>query len=381
MALPCRHLAQRKKQNMKVTLSILLAFGLFACSSDSDPDDTGDASTTSATIISVGGDYAGSGVLTTLTLPGMEVTVNAVAGVAGGDPVLRAIGDRLIILDRFGGDSVTVLDRELNLVGQVTTGTGSNPQDVAIIGTNLYIAAFDATGVLVVDLNDIPGGIVKTIDLAALDGDDGVPDCTSIYAVGSRLYVSCQIIDRTTFAPRGIGKVAVIDTTSDSVEATLDLGATNPFARFQPLPNGDLVFSTAPGAIFGAANDAGCLEQISTTGTPSVLGCRSENTARNSYPSEVMTVGDSVYFVNVVSFTEATILVNSDAGESPAGLTVGANVGGLTKCPTGHMVVADTSDGARGLRVFDEAGTALNTAPIDVGWPAAFAPLNSTICW
>jgi hypothetical protein len=379
---------------MKISLSILLALGLAACSSDSDPAETADAGATadaapseadasipSATIISVGGDYNGSGVLTTLKIPEMEVTVNAVAGVAGGDPVLRAIGDRLVILDRFGGDSVTVLDRDLNLLGQVTTGTGSNPQDAAIIGTNLYIAALDATGVLVVDLEDINGGVTKTIDLSALDGDDGVPDCASIFAVGTRLYVACQILDRDTFAPRGIGKVAVIDTTDDSIELTLDLGASNPLARFQSLPGGDLVFSTAPGAIFNATNDAGCLEQISTTGTPSVLGCRSENTTRNSYPSEVVTVGNTVYFVNVVSFSEATILMNNNAGESAAGLSVGTNVGGMTKCPTGHIVVADNTDGARGLRVFDEAGTAMNTAPIDVGWPAFFSPLNATVCW
>ena len=379
---------------MKVTPLILLALGLFACSSDSDPAEgadagrnadaapgAADASLPSATIIAVGGDYAGNGVLTTIKIPEMEVTVNAVAGVVGGDPVVRALGDRLVILDRFGGDSVTVLDRDLGLVGQVTTGTGSNPQDVAIIGTKLYIAALDATGILVVDLADIGGGVTKTIDLSALDTDDGVPDCNSIYAVDTRLYVACQILNRDTFAPRGIGKVAVVDTSDDSLELTLDLGSSNPFARFQPLPGGDLVLSTAPGAIFGGTNDAGCLEQISTAGTPSVLGCRSENSVRNSYPSEVMTVGNNVYFVNVISFTESTILINSSAGETVADLSVGTNIGGLTKCPTGHMVVADNTDGARGLRVFDESGTALNASPIDVGWSPFFAPLNSTICW
>ncbi len=363
---------------MKLTLSLTLALGLFACDSDSDPGGSGDPI---ATIVSVGGDYAGTGVLSTLTLPDMTVTVSAVAGVAGGDPVLRSFGDNLVILDRFGGDSVTVLDRDLMLVGQVSTGVGSNPQDMTIIGSTLYVVALDATGVLVIDMADIGGGIVKTIDLSALDDVDGVPDCNSIHAVGSRLYVSCQLLDRDTFSPRGNGKVAVIDTSDDSLELTLDLGATNPLARFQQLPGGDLIFSTAPGALFGATNDSGCLERISTTGTPSVMGCMSENSVRNSYPSEVQAVGDSVYFVNVSGFTEATLWKNDGTGESDAGLVVGTNVAGISACPTGHLVVADNSDSARGLRVFDTDGTALAADPVDVGWPASFVPLNATICW
>jgi hypothetical protein len=378
---------------MKPTLAIVLSLGLLACGSDSDPAtpdagaggaDSGveiDAAAPSALIVTVGGDYAGTGVFTTLKVPEMELTVNALAGVVGGDPAIRALGDRLVILDRFGGDSVTLLDRELSLLGQVSTGTGSNPQDAAIIGSKLYIAAFDATGVLVIDLDDIAGGVVETIDLAALDEVDGVPDCTSIYAIGTRLFVSCQILNRETFAPRGNGKVAVIETSNDSAPQTLDLGASNPFAHFQALANGDLVFSTAPGAIFGASNDAGCLESISTAGTPSLKACLSDNTTRNSYPSELVVVDDTVYFINVVSFTEANILMNKDSVETAADLSVGTNVVGITSCPTGHLVVADNTDGARGLRVFDQDGAALHADPVDVGWPAFFAPLNATVCW
>jgi hypothetical protein len=363
---------------MKLALSITLALSLFACDSDSDKGGDGDAI---ATIVTVGGDYAGTGVLSTLSLPDMTVTVSAVAGVAGGDPVVRNFGDNLVILDRFGGDSVTVLDRQLQLLGQASTGTGSNPQDAAIIGSNLYVVALDAAGVLVFDLGDIAGGTTKTIDLAALDSADGVPDCNSIYAVGQRLFVSCQLLDRDTFSPRTNGKVAVIDTDDDSLELTLDLQSTNPLARFQQLAGGELVFSTAPGAIFGASNDSGCLERISTSGTPSVMGCLSENVSQNAYPSEVHAVGDSVYFVNVAGFTEASVWKHDGTSTSDSGLVVGSNVAGLTACPTGHLVVADNSDSGRGLRVFDVDGMALSADPVDVGWPTGFVPLNSTICW
>ncbi len=360
-------------------LSVLSICLLAACGSDDEPIDDVEAS---ATIVTVGGDYAGAGVLSVVSVPSMDVTVNAVAGVVGGDPAIRQIGDRLFILDRFGGDSVTVLDRDLSVIGQVSTGAGSNPQDVAVIGDTLYVAAWDAGGVLVIDLADIAGGIVREIDLSDLDSEDQVPDCNSLAAVGSKLLVTCQIIDRSTFAPRGNGKLAVIDTSDDSIETTLDLDASNPFAQLESLPSGDVAFSTAPGALFGGSNDTGCLERVSMTGTPSMMPCLSSNMDLAAYPADVLAVGESIYFVNVASFTESDIRVFTDGSVAEAGLApLGSNLAGLAACPTGHLVVADNSDGARGLRVFDAELAPASEDVLDVGWPAAFAPNNATICW
>ena len=335
-----------------------------------------------ATIISVSGDYNGNGVLTTITVPDMIVTVNAVAGVAGGDPVVRTHGDLLVILDRFGGDTVTVLDRELGLVGQVSTGAGSNPQDSAVIGDNLYVAAFDTAGVLVFDLTDLSAGIQDTLSLASLDAADDVPDCNSIMAVGSRLYVSCQILDRSTFAPRGPGKVAVLDTTDSTLETVLDLSSSNPTAQFAQSEDGDLVFSTAPGAIFGGTNDAGCVERISTGTTPAVENCLSSNAELNAYPRQVLPQGESIIFVNVSGFTSSDVRKIAGGVVSPMALpNLGTNIGNVAACPTGHLVIDDNTTDARGVRIYDAEGVALNAEPVDVGWSEFFSPSNSTICW
>ena len=384
---------------MKICIALSCALAFAACGSDDDdgsagadaglsPSDSGplpfDATpeTPTATIVAVSGDYAGNGVLTTISVPEMEVTVNAVAGVAGGDPVLRVHGDRLVILDRFGGDSVTVLNRDLSLVGQVSTGPGSNPQDSAIIGTTLYVAAFDATGVLVFDLEDLGAGIQATLDLASLDAVDGQPDCNSIIAVGERLYVSCQLLDRATFAPRGNGKVAVLNTSNDSLETVFDLTASNPSAQFVQTDSGDLIFSTAPGAIFGGSNDAGCVERISTGATPALEECLTSNVELNAYPRQVLPHGDAIMFVNVEGFTAADIREVSGGVVSTVSLPgLGTNIGNITECPTGHLVVDDNTTDARGVRVYDESGAAVNATPLDVGWSEFFSPSNSTICW
>ena len=42
------------------------------------------------------------------------------------------------------------------------------------------------------------------------DDPDGEPNCNSVYRVGNRLYVSCELLD-PSFTPRGPGKVYVID--------------------------------------------------------------------------------------------------------------------------------------------------------------------------
>jgi hypothetical protein len=389
---------EKTEEPMKICIALFCALAFAACGDDDDngtnavdaggntsdagPEFDAQPETPTATIIAVSGDYAGNGVLTTISVPEMEVTVNAIAGVAGGDPVLRVHGDLLVILDRFGGDSVTVLDRDLSLVGQVSTGPGSNPQDSAVIGTTLYVAAFDAAGVLVFDLEDLGAGIQNTLDLASLDAADDQPDCNSLVAVGERLYVSCQILDRSTFAPRGDGKVAVLDTSDDSLEMVLNLTASNPTAQFAQTDSGDLIFSTAPGAIFGGTNDAGCVERISTGAAPALEGCLTSNMELNAYPRQVLPQGDSVLFVNVEGFTTADIQEVAGGVVSAVSLPgLGTNIGNITECPTGHLVVDDNTTDARGLRVYDEAGAAMNADPLDVGWSEFFSPSNSTICW
>ncbi len=366
--------------------SILFVVALTACRADSSPGDNDassqvDGAEHSATIISLGGDYNGNGVLTTIQLPSLEVTINAVAGVAGGDPVMRAHGDRLVILDRFGGDTVTILDRELTLLGQVSTGAGSNPQDSAIIGDVLYVVAWDAAGVLVFDLGNLEAGLQRTMDLSSLDTIDGKPDCNSIMAVGERLYVACQIMNRATFEPRGVGKVAVMNANTNVLESVLELASTNPFAQFAKTNAGDLVFSTAPGAIIGASNDTGCVERIST-GTPQVEACLSNNQDHNAYARQVLPVGDSLLFVNVPDFASANIQKISEGNVTNLELpNLGINVGNITACPTGELVVDDTTRSDRGVRVYDAQYAPLHTTAIDVGWPEVFSPSNTTVCW
>src|SRR5439155_23097582 len=126
------------------------------------------------------------------------------------------------------------------------------------------------------------------IDLSA-DDPDGEPNCNSVYAVGSLLYVSCELLD-PSFAPRGPGKVYVVDLATDTLrpELAVTLGHQNPFGLFEQIPDGapnagDLVIATVGDFTPGA----GCIERVATGAAPAAAGCVLDNTMIRGYPTRI----------------------------------------------------------------------------------------------
>ena len=181
--------------------------------------------------LAVATDFFSTGVATTVSVPGLEPAVDAVAGVASPDPVVRHQDGRVYVINRYMQDNVTALDDSLGLIAQISTGPGSNPQDVAADGDRLYVATLDGSGVAVVDVSDPDAGVVGTIDLSGLDPKDDIPNCHSIVRVGRRLVVVCGVLDDDDgfLTPRGPGAVAVIDLDDDLSVTELELDNERPF--------------------------------------------------------------------------------------------------------------------------------------------------------
>ncbi len=370
---------------MRILLIPFVAMALACASDDSGSGADGGVVTDAnpsevSTIISVGGDFSGNGVLTVVQLPSMRVTVNAVVGVAGGDPVLRALGDRLVVLDRFGGDTVTVLDRDLQLIGQASTGPGSNPQDAAIVGDSLFVVLYGTSKVIRFNLLDLSAGIQGEIDLSGLDSD-GNANCASVYAVGQKLFVTCQLL-RPDFSAKGPGVIAVVDVASESIETTIELQAANPVSFLKQAPSGDLLVSTvlSPLGFDPQAKGSGCVERIQTS-PASVLPCELTNRELGGYANEMAAGADSVYFVKSIAFGLASLHELKDGVLQELELPgLGDNLAGVAVCPNGDLVVSDNTVGGRGLRVY--SGTELAGGELlDVGWPTVSFPTNGTICW
>lgn len=339
-----------------------------------DPDAGGPAPGRAAV---VSGDFVATGILSTVDAPSLEVDAGAVAGIAGSDPVIRRIGDELFVINRFGGDNITVIDAgTLALVDQFATGSGSNPQDVAQVGDKMYVPALGSDSLLVIDRSD-PDPIVE-IDLSTLDGD-GFPDCIAALAVGTRIFVVCGLLDN--FTADVPGKLVVIDTSDDTVETTMDLPERNPIGWLEAV-GADLYVVTVPD--FQDYTD-GCLVRITTGATPTAT-CAIRNDAVDGYLAKLTQVGDQAVGVRYsydASFNGSGDLVPVDLGADTIGAVIdaaGIQTTDATACGD-HVFVADKATGAQGLRVFQRDGdvlTELTTEPLDVGLPPAFG--NGLAC-
>ena len=293
-------------------------------------------------------------------------------GAVGADPLLRRFGGELFVVNRADGNNVTILDAAtFGVKEQLPTGAGSNPQDVAVWGDRLFVPAFGTAGVVVVTRGS---GARTTIDLSALD-PDGQPNCVSAYAIGDEIYVACELLD-PSFAPRGPGRIAVIDAATGAVKTTFAMANANPFGVFEQLPDGvlggDLVIPTVPSF---ADLSLGCVERIATGAAPRPNGCVVTNTELGGFaariafqrqgatPIQWMVVSkfDTEARGNLQGYDLATSDLWSTPISPPTQLLVDAAI-----CPNDRIVVADQTMGANGLRVY-EGTTERTTAPLPIG--------------
>ena len=357
----------------------LLCLFLVACGDNAKPSEVTPDGTTPDTpaapprAVAVAGDFVTpgfSGVMSALELESLEMTQNvAPDGAIGSDPVLREVGDELFVVNRSNGNSVTILDAStFAFKEQLSTGAGSNPQDVAVFGSKLFVPAWDTAGVVVLTRGSTD---IETIDLSALD-PDGKPNCVSAMRKGTDVFVACGIID-DSFSPRGNGKVVVIDANTHTVRTTIELSTPNPFGVFTELPDGmGLVIPTFD----FLAPTSRCLEHI-TTSPPASTGCFLQNADVGGYVVRTATqridATDMLWLVvNNGDFqNERARLWGYDLTTStlwPDPVTPEAQVlTDLAVCPNGMVVVADKTMAANGLRVYENGTAEKTTAPLAIG--------------
>ncbi len=341
------------------------------------------------TALFVGGSGT-TGSLTRVDVVAGTVTPNALAGVAGGDTVIRRIGDETFIINRLGGDNVTVLGGEpLALVDQFSTGMGTNPQDVAVVGNKLYIPAYETEGVVVIDRTT---RVATRIDLqsAAMD-TDGMPDCATAYAVGNRVFVACQRMNRAVmpWAPRGRGYIVVIDATTDTVlPNSFALRHANPFGHFVATPaggffGGDLLITTVT---FGDYS-TGCLERISTGATPALGACAATNAALGGSVAagDAAPTGGKLWLAvqryELPQFDEFGHLRSIDLATGAVSAPITPESGAIrdvAACPGGYVVATDGTVGAAGLRIWRD-GTETTPTPLGLGREPALP--DSLVCY
>jgi hypothetical protein len=346
-----------------------------------------DAATNNPRAVVVSGSFTPGevGVMSSLDLVTLEVTTSvAPTGAVAEDPVIRRVGDELFIVNRASGNNVTILDaRTFGLVEQLATGAGSNPQDVAVVDDKLYVPAFGTAGVVVVTRGS---GATTTIDLSAFD-TDGEPNCVSAYRVDTDVYVACELLD-ANFSPRGAGKIAVIDTTTDTVRTMLTMDNQNPFGVFERMPpeaGGDLVIPTVPSF---ADVTLGCVERITPGATPVAAGCVVSNQELGGYVARIdfqLLGGTTPMQWMVVSKFDTEARGNLQGYDLESNLLWPDPLSPATQvlvdlviCPNNMVVVADQTMAANGLRVYAD-GVETTTAPLAIGLKPSSA--HGLVCY
>lgn len=331
---------------------------------------TADAAPAAPRAVAVAGDFAAPpGTIASLSIDSLAVQQGVVAGVVGADPQLRKLGHTLYVINR-DTNNITALDATtFALKGQLGTGAGSNPQDVAVVGDTLYVPVFGGTGVV---YGKLGAATLTAIDLSIAAGDpDGKPDCTSAIAVGTDVYVGCDILD-SNFAPRGNGVVVVIDTTTNTVRTHVTLPAQNPQALTKMLGT-DIIMTT-----FSYSDpSAGCTIKITPGGSPTAT-CLTQNAELGGAPIAFDVAGTKLWF----AYSNGSFSTPKSWARSYDTTTSTYEAGNLTPdtqaiqdvaaCPDGKVVVLDhgptptTPTSTNGFRVY-HGTTEVTTAALPLG--------------
>lgn len=359
---------------------------LAACGDDNDNSGTPDAGPDAGPVVAtpravvVAGDFnpGSPGVMSVVDVAAGTIQTNvAPAGAIGEDPILRQFGDELFVVNRAAGNNVTILDAStFALVEQLGTGTGSNPQDVAVVGDTLFVATFGGTGLVALTRGS---STITPIDLSA-DDPDGKPNCSSVYRSGPNLFVACGLLDDTMqfLPPRGPAKVYVVSVATKQIVDTLTLSTKNPIALFEEIPMfapnaGDLVLPTVD-----FATSEGCVERISTT-TPDAAGCLVTNDDLGNFAGRVafhaveftgpvapIVVPPMMYaVVPGTDFMSSDVIPYNMMSATVQGkLNTAGVIGDVATCADGTIVMSDTTMASSGVRIF--TGGALG-APLAVG--------------
>lgn len=327
-----------------------------------------------ALLLAVSGDFAATGILSTVGVPSGTVTADVSSGVAGSDPVLRGSGNALFIVNRLGGNNVTqIAESDLSLVEQHATGADSNPQDAALLGTTLYVPALGTAGVVEI----LADGTTRVIDLSSLDPADGKPNCNSILEFGGDLLVTCGLLDDTDefLTPRGPG-VAVLLDPSGAIVDQVTLPANNPVGWLKPDGFGSALVGLVPSY---QDFSTGCLARIRRA-PDLVADCLVSNDALGGYANRYDHLGDRLWiavngfddqfngFGRLVGFDlDAEVLDASPTSPATQVIT------DLAICQGGRIAVSDRPlEGPNGIRLYGADGVEQTTAPLPIGLPPNF---------
>ncbi len=313
-------------------------------------------------------DYSGSGAVSTF-LRDDPWTVSPDRATVYRDAVAHWHDGLLYVVNRAGADNIQVLDPAAGYqtVRQYSLGTNRGLHDIAFdTEGEAYVACYDTAELLRID--PVSGQILDVISTAAWADADGRPETGQLLAVGDRLFITCERLDRGHYyQPVGDSYLLVWDMAAEAWEGSILLAGTDPYAR--PFYDGQYLHVACIG-VYGVL-DAGVdvVDPVSLTS----LGFEITDALAGGDVLDIEP-GPGGWREVIVSDTALQTSVRRyRAGEGAAAVilpTSAYDYADLAFDGDFQLYVADHSASAPGLRVFDAvSGAELTSAPLATGLP------------
>lgn len=297
------------------------------------------------------------------------------------DASMRAHGDRVYVVGRFGCDHVQVLDATQGFatLAQWSTGNGTNPQDIEIIAPDkAYVSLYEQDHLLVADPRN--GATLGTISLAAFADADGLPEAAEMVRVGDRVFVALQRLDRLdNYRANNPSLMVVVDCVTDQVVdvnplqpgvQAIPLSGRNPFAEMvlDPVRGKILVAETGNfGALDGGIEFVDPQTLVAEGWFASEAALGGELTAVRLWHdcSGFALVSDDLFRTKLVRFDRCTGMVLSTPWQSS-----GFDLCDLEIDAHDQVLVSDRDLLTPGVRIFRaQDGVQITTTPLAFGLP------------
>jgi hypothetical protein len=274
------------------------------------------------------------------------------------DAVAVCDSGALYIIERFGADTLTVIDSTapFAIEAQHSLGSGTNPQALVTLDSgDLLITLLDEQYLLAMD--PVTGEEIARVDLSWASDADGTPEAHHVIRASGTIAVTLQRLDRDTpmWDPIGPGWIVLIDPDTLIVDTTpIEMRSANPSPYGKVLYRSNLLLVPASGN-YGVLD--GGIESIDL----------SSKLSEGLVVTEVDLGGDITDFVIVsdelgwatistAEMTDALMRFDPTTGSvdpAPVIESSGFTLIGLTLDPLGHLLLVDRALDDPGLRVLD----------------------------
>lgn len=309
----------------------------------------------------------------------------------GSDAVIRSFGGRVYVVNRYGTDTIQVIDpANFSVIANYSVGSGSNPQDIVVVSDEkAYISRLDAQNddedagdVLIV--NPLTGAKLGGIDLTPFTNDDAerLARAAQMILVGDYLYVCMQDLPANMLFPADTnGKVAVIDTVTDEIvdanpdatgDQVIDLVGRNP-SDIAYVPNAGKLIIADSGVYNNFAVDTsdsnGGIELVDIESMTSD-GIILDDAALGGGVAEVRVASGTLAFTIVGSMTIASFNPNThEIVSTNVYTTPWRYLPDIAVDSQGRLFVAEQDYQNPGVVVIDASSNAVIAGPIAVGAP------------